>query len=150
MNSFSGVVALIMVCIAGAVSIMLSTAKDTDAKVVAANMTQAAENFELDREIVFLNTQTNDVSLQVAGKCDVTVKPDTYTVLCRTGKSQYKKLLVGRNTRMTMIVDQVDGVPVNAYHRRVILKPSTVFNTYELNLGAKDELPETIQQIPAP
>ena len=57
-----------------------------DADIASRNLVYAADNFEIDRRIVFVNGITDNYLLEIEGKCSI--KADTYDgqleVVCKT------------------------------------------------------------------
>jgi len=68
-----------------------------DAQVASQNLVKAADNFEVNRRVVFFNGITDNYLLEIEGKCSI--KADNYDkqleVICKTGNQQYKKHFLG-------------------------------------------------------
>jgi len=92
-----------------------------DAQVASQNMVRAADNFEIDRRIVFFNGITDKYLLEIEGKCSI--KADSMDnqleVICKTGDEQYKKHFLGLSDNVAYFVEQLDSISVSAYHYRV-------------------------------
>lgn len=100
---------------------------DNDARVASRNLSQAADNFEISRRIVFYNGITGDYMLSIEGRCsfnaDTAHKLD---VTCKTGPAEYKKHSLGLSDNVTYFSEQLVGADVSVYHYRVIFKPQTI------------------------
>ncbi len=100
----------------------------SDASVASKNLSTAADNFEIDRRIVFYNGITNMYMLVIEGKCSI--QPDTLSkkldVTCKVGHDSYKKHFLGLSDNVTYFVEQLEAKKVSAYHYRVIFKPQSV------------------------
>jgi hypothetical protein len=106
----------------------------TDADVASHNLSKAADQFEIDRRIVFYNGITGDYMLSIEGKCSLG-NYDTstqLTVTCKTEENDYKKHFLGLSDNVTYFVEQIDGENVDIYHYRVIFKPSTIIPNIDI------------------
>jgi hypothetical protein len=100
----------------------------SDADVASRNLSQAADQFEVSRRVVFYNGITGDYMLTIEGLCSLgnNDSPGTLTVTCKTGEGQYKKHFLGLSDNVTYFVEQVEPKNVSRYHYRVIFKPSVI------------------------
>lgn len=100
-----------------------------DAEVVSYNLSKAADNFEINRRIVFYNGITNDYMLEVAGRCSTKPHGAPYkrvAVICKIGEKEYKKHFLGLSDNVTYFVEQLDVADASAYHYRVTFKPQVI------------------------
>ena len=100
-----------------------------DASIASANLSQAADNFEITRRIVFYNSITSEYMLTVEGQCSLgnaTTGPRTIAVTCKTGPGLYKKHFLGLSDNVTFFAEQMDPAPANVYHYRVTFKPQSI------------------------
>lgn len=111
---------------------LLSACNDAD--VASRNLSKAADNFEVNRRIVFYNGITNDYMLVIEGLCskDNTSTEHTLGIVCKVGPNSYKKHLLGLSDNVTFFIEQIDGKNVSTYHYRVIFKPSTLIPDIEI------------------
>lgn len=116
------------------VAIALIGAGCTDADVASHNLSKAADQFEINRRIVFYNGITGDYMLTIEGRCSLgnydTLKE--LSVTCKTGSDNYKKHFLGLSDNVTYFVEQVDGANVSEHHYRVIFKPSVIIPDIDL------------------
>ena len=107
---------------------LLSAYGNDDRDVVNTNNTKAADNFEIDRRIVFYNGITNQYLLSIEGKCSIDTSSSgrTLHVICKTGSSQYKKHFLGLSDNVTFFAEQLEAVKASAYHYRVTFKPQQI------------------------
>lgn len=119
---------LFMIGAVGLALTALAGCKDDDSKVVNENLTKAADNFEVDRRIVFYNGITNQYLLSIEGKCSIdrSESGSTLHVICRTGYNTYKKHFLGISDNVTFFAEQLEPVKTSAYHYRVTFKPQTI------------------------
>ena len=106
----------------------------TDADVVSANLSKAADYFEVNRRVVFYNGITGDYMLTIEGLCSLgnSDKAGTLTVTCMTGPKQYKKHFLGLSDNVTFFVEQLEPAKADPYHYRVVFKPSVIIPDIEV------------------
>jgi hypothetical protein len=98
-----------------------------DADVALQNLSYAADNFEINRRIVFYNGITGGYILTIEGLC--AQKPEDskkLSVTCKTGPGQYKKHFLGLSDNVTYFSEQIDPAPAGTYHYRVVFKPAAI------------------------
>lgn len=100
---------------------------DNDARVASRNLSQAADNFEVNRRIVFYNGITGDYMLSLEGRCSFDASnARKLDVTCKTGPKEYKKHSLGLSDNVTYFSEQLQGSDVSVYHYRVVFKPQTI------------------------
>lgn len=113
----------------------VSGCNENDATVASANLSQAADNFQINRRIVFLNTNTDTYALEIEGLCSIG-KGDSIereiTVTCKVGKDQYKKHFLAASNDLTFFAEQLDPAPADVYHYKVTFKPSTILPSVDI------------------
>lgn len=78
--------------IIGIMTLIMTACSDAD--VASQNLSQAADNFEINRRIVFYNGITDSYMLTIEGLCSLGNADDRskqLTVTCKVGADQYKK-----------------------------------------------------------
>lgn len=98
----------------------------TDAEVASRNISNAADNFQINRRIVFYNGVTGEYMLTIEGLCSQDHKENKLAVTCKTGQNEYKKHFLGLSDNVTYFSEQMKSVPVGVYHYRVTFKPSII------------------------
>ena len=106
----------------------------TDADVASQNLSLAADQFEIDRRVVFYNGITGEYILVVEGRCSITADTtdDQLELTCKTGPESYKKHFLGLSDNVTYFAEQLEPSSVDVYHYRVIFKPSVIIPDVEL------------------
>lgn len=101
---------------------------DNDARVASQNLSRAADNFEINRRIVFFNGITDSYLLSIEGRCSFEVESggQKVAVTCKLGENQYKKHTLGLSDNVSFFSEQLDSADVSVYHYRVIFKPQTI------------------------
>lgn len=113
-----------------------------DASVVNENLTKAADNFEVQRRVVFFNGITDKYLLTIEGRCSIKDQGKQLEVLCKTGKEEYKKHFLGLSDNVTYFVEQGEAVKASAYHYRVTFKPQTILPDIDFR-GSTSDGPQT-------
>ena len=118
-----------------AVGLMLSAAACApDADIASANISKAADMFEINRRIVFYNGITGEYMLSIEGLCSLGNHdgPREVSVTCKTGPGNYKKHFLGLSDNVTFFAEQIDPAPASAYQYRVIFKPLSIVPDIEI------------------
>ena len=106
-----------------------------DAQVASRNLSYAADNFQLDRRIVFYNGVTGDYILTIEGKCSFEPVGDRKVdVTCKTGDDQFKKHSLGISDNVTYFSEQLNSKGVSTYRYKVDFRPTTVIPDVELKI----------------
>lgn len=111
-----------------AIAMVLMGAGCSDADIASHNLSKAADQFEISRRIVFYNGINGEYMLTIEGLCSLGNRDPSgqLSVTCKTGAGQYKKHFLGLSDNVTYFVEQVDSAGVDAYHYKVIFKPSVI------------------------
>ena len=98
----------------------------TDADVASQNLSKAAEQFEVDRRIVFVNGITDKYLLSIEGKCSINDQGHQLEVTCKTGPDEFRKHFLGRSDNVTYFAEHLAANAVGTDHYRVVLKPEAL------------------------
>lgn len=109
----------------------------SDADVASSNISKAADNFEINRRVVFYNGITGDYILSVEGLCSLgnNDKSREVTITCKVGPRAYKKHFLGLSDNVTFFAEQIEAAPVNVYRYRVFFKPSVIVPDIDVKSG---------------
>lgn len=114
----------------------------TDAEVASDNLSKAAEQFEINRRVVFFNGITDKYLLTIEGRCSVESKDSALAgsleVTCKTADRQFKKHYLGLSDNVSYFVEQIDNADVSVYRYRVIFKPETIIPDIDLKTSVTD------------
>ena len=110
----------------GLVAALVGCARDAD--VASQNLSEAADNFQVARRIVFYNGISGEYMLTIEGLCALGNKDTSrqLTVTCKVGAGEYKKHFLGLSDNVTYFVEQVEGQAVNTYRYVVVFKPASI------------------------
>lgn len=99
----------------------------SDAQVASRNLSQAADNFEISRRVVFYNGITGEYMLTIEGLCSLEAgEHRKVAITCKTGPSAFKKHYLGLSDNVTYFIEQMEPAGVSTYHYRVVFKPSVI------------------------
>ena len=105
-----------------------------EADVASKNVSVAADQFEVNRRVVFYNGITGEYMLTIEGLCALGNydKHKELSLTCKVGPNMYKKHFLGLSDNVTYFVEQLEPNKVSTYHYRVIFKPSLVIPDVEV------------------
>lgn len=110
-----------------------SSAADTANK----NLTDAAENFEVPRRIIGVNTIRGEVLFEVTGFCSYEVYPDKIEAICATEgkdrKNNISRTTLGTADNVTFLVTQTGPIGVDFFRPRVIFRPEGIIPDVDLS-----------------
>jgi hypothetical protein len=124
-------------------SALFFTACSDDAKVASHNLSKAADNFEIDRRVIFYNGITNQYMLEIRGKCSIERLTARVAITCKTGPSEYKKHFLGLSDNVTYFAEQLSGANVSRYHYRVTFKPQEIIPDVDFR-GSSDAIVDAV------
>lgn len=131
----------------GAVIVLLLmfglTACPSDADVVSENLSKAADQFEIQRRVVFFNGITDTYLLTVEGLCSILDEGHQLEVTCKVSKDSYKKHFLGLSDNVSYFVEQLEGKNVSKYHYRVVFKPEVIVPDIDLRTSSDDKAEES-------
>ena len=119
-----------------AVLAVVLTGCSTDAQVASENLSKAADQFEIERRIVFVNGITDTYLLSIEGRCSIYDEGYQLEVTCKVGEDAFKKHFLGLSDNVTYFVEQLESADVSVYHYRVIFKPETIVPDIDLETSS--------------
>ena len=114
--------------------VLLLTGCNSDAKVASDNLSKAADQFEVQRKIVGINTRSGEYLFYVEGRCSIERSGDLI-VTCKQGPNEYRKHYIGAATDVAWVSTQMESIDVSVYHTRVIVKPEGLIPDIDLQGG---------------
>lgn len=109
----------------------------TAAGTASQNLSSAADNFEIDRRIVFVNGITDQYLLTIEGRCSITDGGNQLEVTCKVAPDEYKKHFLGLSDNVTYFVEQLEVADASEFNYRVIFRPEAIVP--DIDLETKDE-----------
>ncbi|WGH21381.1 hypothetical protein SEA_EMOTION_32 [Arthrobacter phage Emotion] len=125
---------LAALALVGAAALGLSACAN-DAAKVSENLSTAADQFEVQRKIVGVNTRSGDYLFYVEGRCSLSDEATRLVVTCKQSESDYRKHYVGKASEVAWVSTQEAPIDVSEYHTRVIIKPQNVIPDFDLEVG---------------
>lgn len=110
----------------------------SDADTASSNISTEAEQFRVERTIVFYNGITDKYIAKVTGRCSVDQAENldgALAVVCKVGPNKYVKDLLGAADNVTWFALQEKPVDVSVYHYEVIFKPEQVIPDLRVETG---------------
>ena len=117
-----------------------------DARVASRNLSIAAENFEIDRRIVFYNGITDTYMLTIEGRCDILDQQAQLEVTCKTSSNDYMKHFLGLSDNVTYFAEQLETADVSVFHHRITFKPQAILPDIDFR-GDTMELLENASEL---
>lgn len=119
-----------------------------DADIASANISRAADNFEVMRRVVFTNGITDEYMLEVIGLCSLQqhTSPARIQVTCKIGEDEYIRHQMGLSDNVTYFAEQLDSIDVSVNHYRVTFRPQVLLPDIDLR-GSFDELVENASEV---
>lgn len=112
----------------------------TDAEIASHNLSKAADNFEIQRRVVFYNGITDTYVLVIEGRCSIYDDgAGQLEVTCKTSEREYAKHFLGISDNVTYFAEQLRDVNVSTYHHRITFKPQSIIPDVDFR-GSAEEL----------
>lgn len=113
------------------------TACTNDADVVNKNLDTAADNFEINRRVVFYNAILDKIILEVEGFCSVDPGDGRrMAVVCKVTKGsdeEYKRNALGTSDNVLWWYEQLETAGVSKDHYVFNVKPQTLIPNVNVN-----------------
>lgn len=101
---------------------------DTDATIASRNVSQAADQFEIYRRVVFYNGITDEYILQIEGYCSINVDKNDkqLELMVKLPDGTFMKHFLGLSDNVTYFAEQIKPASVSTSQYRVIFRPSEI------------------------
>jgi hypothetical protein len=115
----------------------------SEADTASRNVSKAADNFGVERRIVFFNGITDTYLLEIRGLCALGNYDDVgqLSVTCKTGRHSYKKHFLGLSDNVSYFVEQLRPASVSGFHYKVIFRPEAIVPDIDLATSRDQNLP---------
>lgn len=114
-----GVLAAIMV------SLVALTGCDNEANRVSQNIAKEADNFNVYRRVVIINTRTDKVEFEVIGKMSVTIGSHRIDLIIEDNGKYYKHIINLTDNNM-YVVEDLGGSDVSKYKYEINYIPEMI------------------------
>ena len=111
-----------------------------DADVASKNLSVAADQFEIDRRVIFFNGITDTYLMTIEGRCSIKADgvDSQLEVTCKLGEGQYKKHFLGLSDNVSYFVEQLQVADAGEYRYRVIFKPESIVPAFDLETSGDE------------
>jgi len=125
------VIVMVMALVLGACNSAADVASD--------NLSKAADQFEIDRRVVFFNGITDTYLLSIEGRCSIEADrlDSQLEVTCKVGPDAYKKHFLGLSDNVSYFVEQLESVDVSEYRYRVFFRPEVIIPDIDVQVSGK-------------
>ncbi len=121
---------------AGLALLLILTGCPSQADQASKNLSTAAEQFEVERRIVFVNGITDQYLLVIEGRCSIEAdRADAQLeVTCKEGPNEFATHFLGLSDNVFYIVEQLGTVNVSTGRTRVLFRPQTIIPNIDADL----------------
>lgn len=126
---------ILFAVILGIAIALMTGCTETKADVVSYNISKEADQFRIQRRVVFYNGITDSYMLTIEGLCSLGNDDPAgkLSVTCKTGANEYKKHFLGLSDNVTFFVEQLEGADVSEYHYKVVFRPTVIIPDIEVD-----------------
>lgn len=115
-----------------ALALVVLASCSTDAEVASRNLSTAADQFEVDRRVVFFNGITDTYLLSIEGRCSIEDQGRQLEVTCKIGDGQFKKHFLGLSDNVSYFVEHLQSTNADTTRYRVVFKPESIVPDVDL------------------
>lgn len=126
-----------LIALAVAASALTLSGCEDGAKIANQNIQKMADNFEVNRRIIFYNTWAAESLLKVEGRCSIEQNADRVGVICKTGPGQFMKHYLGKTGQVAYFSEQTSPVAASEYHYKITFKPDVIIPDFDLRSQLK-------------
>lgn len=99
------------------------------------NIDTAAEQFEIQRTIVFYNGITDTYIATVEGRCSIERDGGKMQAICKVAPNEYTRDEIGLSDNVTYFALQNESIDVSVYHKRILFKPENILPEFDYEGG---------------
>lgn len=123
------------------VLLMFGLSACSEADTVSENLSKDADDFKIERRVVFFNGITDKYLLVIEGRCSLgnNDKAGQLTVTCKTAPGKYKKHFLGLSDNVSYFVEQTEASDTDPFHYRVRFRPESVVPDIDLQTSGDAE-----------
>lgn len=125
----------IAVTAAALAAVFVSAGCTSDADRINENLNTDAEQFNVQRTIVFYNGITEDYIAVIEGRCSIERNAEMMQAICKVGENEYTRDEVGRADNVTYFALQTKPTNTNPYHKKIVLKPGNALPDFDVEVG---------------
>lgn len=118
--------------------ILMGAACERDAQTASRNLSAAADMFEIQRRVVFVNGITDTYMLSMEGRCSINDQGRQLEVTCKVADNKFVKHFLGLSDNVTYFAEQLETADVSVYHNRIIFKPQSIIPDIDVRGSTKE------------
>ncbi len=125
--------------------VLAACSSPPSADVASYNLSDLADNFELERRVVFFNGITDTYLLEIEGRCSIEHDglDDQLEVVCLIGQDEdgeflFVKHFLGLSDNVTYFVEQTSAESVSTFHYTVRFRPETILPNIVIDTSVGD------------
>lgn len=107
------------------------------AETVSENLSKDADQFKIQRRIIFFNGITDTYLLTIEGRCSITDEGNQLEVTCKVADDAYKKHFLGLSDNVSYFVEQTETADVSEYNYKVLFRPETIVPDVDVDTSNK-------------
>ena len=127
----------IIIALAAMLGLLGFAGCSSDADTVNQNLNTAAEQFEVQRTIVFYNGITEQYIAVVEGRCSIERDGQKMQAICKVGENKFTRDEIGLSDNVTYFALQTEPTDADPFHKRVILKPQAALPDFDVVVGTQ-------------
>lgn len=109
------------------VGLLILVGCSTDADAASHNVSKEADQFRVQRRIVFYNSITDTYMLEVVGNCAIDLgREKVLELTCKIDDDKYQKHYLGLSDNVTYTVEQLEFSEVSPYKYELVFKPESI------------------------
>lgn len=115
---------LTLIVIMAAVALLLAGCRESSR--VSYNIAQEADNFNVLRRVVVINTRTDRAEFECIGRIAVEVESKRLNIIVETDENKYQKHIINLTGNNMYIVEDLGGADVNKYKYEINYLPEMI------------------------
>lgn len=125
MMKMKKMIALVLVAI---LTLVVFCGCETEADRVSRNISKEADNFNVQRRLVVVNTRTDKILFEMIGMFSINTNHSTneLEVICELQDGSYQKHFIELPENVTYVVEDISNTNVSKYHYELNILPETL------------------------
>lgn len=125
-RTIAGIALILVLLIMLAALAMCLSGCGRESERVSHNIAQEADNFNVLRRVVVINTRTDKAEFECIGRIAVEVGSKRLNIIVETDKGKYQKHIVNLTGNNMYIVEDLGGAEVNKYKYEINYLPEMI------------------------
>lgn len=123
-NIKMAIIVILLIIIGVMASLLVGCGRESQR--VSHNIAQEADNFNVLRRVVVINTRTDKAEFECIGKMSIEVRAKRLDVIVETDDGKYRKHIINLTGNNMYIVEDLGKSDVNKYKYEVNYLPETI------------------------